>query len=485
MLRWLVISAWKTKSAEPTVLLRDQVKLIRHDDVRRLGKFVLETWLAEDLRPPTGEEVVQRLKTFFLWTGATTVEEILQKNPQLAQAIEFEKNRPMSVRAEDKGILALVAACGPTDVVGRLRSYINQWYGYRAAQCRALIQVLAWIDHPEAVAFLLDVAKRFRTASIRQEAEIQAHKLAERRRTTLADLAEQSLPDAGFDSEGKLTLDFGPRQFLARLDDDAGLILEDESGNEISALPTPGKNDNAELAAAAKNRLSAVKKELTAIRKRVVERLYEAMCTQRSWKYADWAHTLLGHPVAGRLCRRVIWTVQEGTGATSTFRPLEDGTLTDLDDSEVNPAAEALVRIAHGLTVPNETAARWVAHMDDFEVDPLVSAVLPGPFSVCPRNRDPSPSGRFLWPIRSPLPLSRAAPGAWATIPLPSGSRTAAITSSSISRPPISAPRSRSPTSTTRSMRPALTCRSAPRARIRMSDQELGLCRSERFLRCS
>ena len=81
---------------------------------------------------------MKRLKTFFLWTGATTIDEILQKNPQLAQAIEFEKNRPMSVRAEDKGILALVAACGPTDVVGRLRSYINQWYGYRAAQCRAL-----------------------------------------------------------------------------------------------------------------------------------------------------------------------------------------------------------------------------------------------------------------------------------------------------------------------------------------------------------
>ena len=56
VLRWLVVSAWKTKSAEPTVLLCDQVKLIRDDDVRRLGKFVLETWLAEDLRPPTGRK---------------------------------------------------------------------------------------------------------------------------------------------------------------------------------------------------------------------------------------------------------------------------------------------------------------------------------------------------------------------------------------------------------------------------------------------
>ena len=69
VLKWLVISAWKTKSAEPTVLLLNQVKLIREDDARQLGKFVLEAWLAEDLRPPTGEEVKRRLKNIFSLEG--------------------------------------------------------------------------------------------------------------------------------------------------------------------------------------------------------------------------------------------------------------------------------------------------------------------------------------------------------------------------------------------------------------------------------
>ena len=45
--------------------------------------------------------------------------------------VEMEKNRPMSGRAEDKGMLAVVAACGPTDVIGRIRAYIDQWYGNR------------------------------------------------------------------------------------------------------------------------------------------------------------------------------------------------------------------------------------------------------------------------------------------------------------------------------------------------------------------
>jgi Domain of unknown function (DUF4132) len=403
VLNWLVVSAWKTKSAEPTVLLRGQVKLVREDDARRLGTFVLEAWLAEDLRPPTHAELLKRLENPLRWTGAATIDEIAQKRPDLAPMVEFEKNRPMSVRAEDKGILALAAACGPTDVVDRIRSYVNQWYGYRAAQCRALIQVLAWIDHPEAVAFLLDVARRFRTATIRQEAEIQARKLAERKGTTLADLAEQSLPDAGFDAEGKLILDFGPRQFIARLDDDAELILENQAGSEIDALPAPGKSDNAELAAAAKKRLTEVKKELKAVRKRVVERLYEAMCTQRSWKFADWERTLLGHPIAGRLCCRVIWTLKEGTGPASTFRPLEDGTLTDLDDNEVQPAADATVKIAHWLKLTYHTGARWAVHIADFGIDPLLPQLARSVFRLPKESRSATE-----WPL--PLAQPQAVP---------------------------------------------------------------------------
>ena len=167
-------------------------------------------------------------------TGTTTLEELCQKQPEFAHLFEQARNQPATGRTEDKGILALVAACGPTDVVDRIRSYVNQWYGYRAGQCRAFVQVLAWIDQPEAVAFLLDVARRFRTATIRQEADTQVRKLAERKGVTLAELADQSLPDAGLDAEGKLVLDFGPRQFLARLDDDAELVLEDGSGNPSS-----------------------------------------------------------------------------------------------------------------------------------------------------------------------------------------------------------------------------------------------------------
>ena len=106
VLSGLLVSAWKTKAAEPTPILRDQVNLLHEDDRQLLGRFVMDAWLAEDLRPPSPEVLMKRLETLLRWTGATTIDEIARKNPAMAQAVEFETNRPMSTRPEDKGLLA-------------------------------------------------------------------------------------------------------------------------------------------------------------------------------------------------------------------------------------------------------------------------------------------------------------------------------------------------------------------------------------------
>jgi hypothetical protein len=400
---WLVVSAWKTKSAEPSAILREQVGLLREDDVQAIGNYVLESWLTEDLRPPSPEELQKRLGSWMQTTGAATIDEIALRAPGLAQAVEFEKNRPMSVRAEDKGVLALAAACGPVEMVERIRTYITQWYGYRAAQCRSLVQVLAGIDHPDALAFLLDVAGRFRTASIRLEAEMQTRKLAERRGVSVAELADLALPDAGLDAEGKLVLDYGPRKFAARLDDDAEIELTDESGDSIKSLPAPKQSDDPELAEKAKKRFSELKKQVKAIRKRVVDRFYEAMCTQRSWTFADWQRTIHRHPIAGRLARRVVWTV--GTKAAfETVRPLEDGTLTDLNDNQVEPSPGDTVRIAHRMIIGEPLAARWQVHLADFEIEPLIPEFLRRGFRVPKDSREAK-----SWPL--PLEKPLAVPG--------------------------------------------------------------------------
>ncbi|QEH32651.1 hypothetical protein OJF2_11300 [Aquisphaera giovannonii] len=400
---WLVVSAWKAKSAEPSEDLRGHASLLHPEDFRGLGRSAFEAWLAEDLKPQSEQLRREQLASFLHLFGVSTVEELLRAQPDMAQAIERQKDAPGMGNVADKGLLAVAAVAGPPEAVGPIRDYLNKWYGYRAWQCRALVTVLAWIDGPEAVALLLDVARRFRTATIRKEAEVQARKLADRRRMTLAELADVSIPDAGLDASGRMVLDFGPRRFVARLDDDAEVVLEDEEGKALKALPSPAKSDDAENAAAAKGRLAALKKEVKAVRKRVVDRFQEALCTQRSWTFAAWQASLLRHPIAGRLCRRVVWAATSGGGPPATFRPLEDGSLTDLDDNPVELLADAEVRLAHRLTIGDEATDRWAAHLSDYEVAPL----LPQAFG--PASRLPEPLRRkTAWPFRAETPVALA-----------------------------------------------------------------------------
>ena len=87
-----------------------------------------------------------------------------------------------------KGILALAGACAAAGAAPLARQYLEAWYGRRAAQCRALLQMLAWVEHPSAVRLLVAVGGGFRTRSIQEEAGRQAEYLAERKGCKLSEL---------------------------------------------------------------------------------------------------------------------------------------------------------------------------------------------------------------------------------------------------------------------------------------------------------
>ena len=109
------------------------------------------------------------------------------------------------------------------------------------------------------------------------------------------------------------------------------------------------------------------------------ERLHEAMCTQRSWRFADWDVYLNQHPIVGRYCQQLVWAIYEGDTLAQTFRPLEDRSLTDTDDEAVTPSPAATVRLAHSCTVPAELIEAWRTHFADYDVTPLLQQFRPQP----------------------------------------------------------------------------------------------------------
>lgn len=278
-----------------------------------------------------------------------------------------------------KGVLAIVSAGADADCVKMSEKFIRTWFGQKMAQCKALIEVLAWVKHPMGLQVLLSIANRFRTASLRALAAQHVNAIAEREGWTIDELADRTIPDGGFakpDAGGRaaLVLDYGARQFSATLDDELEPVLTGEGGKVVKALPSPAKADDAEKAKEAKKQFSDAKKQVKDVVKRQTERLYEALCTQRAWRFEDWKRFLGDHPVAGRLCVRLAWTATEpgeNGKLLGCFRPLEDGSLTNEKDDAVTFPPDTLVRLAHTASIPAELAAAWKQHFADYAVEPL------------------------------------------------------------------------------------------------------------------
>lgn len=377
-LQWLLAQAVRTKSPEPNAMLRKYCSMFVPADRERLGQFVLEAWIAEDTRPIDHADALARAQQEAQWTRQlmATYPQRYQNSPLLGASEEEliaaylpkHLREPVGSAVGSKGVLAVVAACAGESAAAPVERYLKDWYGSRASQGRALITMLGWIEHPSATQLMLSVGSRFRTKSFQEEATRQAHALAERKGWTLEELADRTVPTAGLDSSGRLELSYGDRTFSAVLRPDLTLELRSPEDTKIAALPAARRTDDPDAVAASKKALTAARKELKAVVKLQTERLYESLCTGRTWAVEDWQRYLAGHPVLRLLVGRLVWTASTADGASIVFRRLDDGTLTDADDAEVTLAPDARVGLAHDTSLDAATVRRWEEHLDDYEV---------------------------------------------------------------------------------------------------------------------
>ncbi|MDP1588521.1 MAG: DUF4132 domain-containing protein [Prosthecobacter sp.] len=374
---WL-IQACKLKLAEPNALVRRYAASFVPEERETLGQFILDAWMAEDVmphpRPLAEQNAMASAQSFF-----QSAQQYPQYYPNYvgktvdqlyASILPGCLEIPRGSANDSKGLLAIAAACVGAGAAQPVARYLKKWYGTRVHQARALLQMLAWVDHPSATQTLLAVGTRFRTKSLQEEATKLAQAIAERKGWSLAELADRTIPSVGLDDEGVLALDFGPRQFAARLDAQMNLVLFDPEGKSIKALPDPRKDDDAEKAAVAKKQLTATRKELKQVLDQQRINFYEAMCVQRTWRFEDWEPFLCLHPIVRHFCQRLVWNAQLGEQVLH-FRPLADGTFTDVEDNPLTLEPADVISLAHQSTVPTEMAKAWLQHLSDYEIAPL------------------------------------------------------------------------------------------------------------------
>lgn len=378
ILRWWVILACKLKEPAGNGLLNRYLERLAPASRNALGKSLLLAFIAQDTRNPTLEEaiayaqanVARQMQNYQAWAKySPEYADITQE-----QAFESLKREHLGTylgsAIADKGILALTWHTTGHEQVSLIQAYMRDHYP-RRSQIEAMLSAAANSNEPLVIQLLLSIARRHRTASVQTRARELVEQIAQRNGWSADELADRTIPSAGFDENGVLALQYGERLFTARLDAALKLELCNPDGKVVKALPEPRKSDDPALIKEAKTQFSTSKKELKQVIDLQSQRLYEAMCAARLWPVAEWREYLQQHPIMRHLLQRLVWAEVDAEGATRLFRPTEDGSLIDLDDDEVELADGSLVRLAHAALVDAETAKAWVRHFKDYKVKPL------------------------------------------------------------------------------------------------------------------
>ena len=389
ILQWWIIRSIQFKLPTCGPILRRSLERCRPDDAAALARHLLAAWIGYDTATRPMEEIVaeatENARHCFSGSDVSFYEKHYGNEESMRkQLIQAASTTYTNSAIGQKGLLALVSAAGDRECVRMTERYIRKHHGQRLAQSKSLLEILGHIEDTSAVQLLLSIGNRFRTKSIRKRAEELVQELADRQGWTMDQLADRTIPDAGFvretDGDGnpigeraELVVDYGSRKFSVILGDDLQPVITRDDGKQVKSLPSAAKDDDPELVKAAKKEFSAAKKTVKEVVKNQAERFYEAVCVQRCWPIEEWKTYLAMHPIAGALCRRVIWAAvgPDPSEPPRLFRPLEDGSLTDVEDNEFELKEMDEVRIAHSSMLDEETESAWKQHLVDYEVPEL------------------------------------------------------------------------------------------------------------------
>ena len=247
----------------------------------------------------------------------------------------------------------------------------NFWQRSRWDRVLAGMEVLARIRSKVALLELMEIAGHPRNRGLGEQARIVLERLAEERGISMEQLAEQAIPDLGLDENGRLRLDFGPRQFEVRLNLELTPLVSTVDGKTMRTLPRPGRKDDPVAAGKAVAEFREFKKQLTAVIRSQTDRLEIAMSTCRRWTQDEFRTVFLEHPVMRLAAQNLIWAAHDADERTVLFRVGDDLGLLDVHEEPVALPVGAVIGLAHPLEMSNE----WTSHCIDYHMTPLVEQV--------------------------------------------------------------------------------------------------------------
>ena len=372
--RWWVALANKLKQPGGNALFDLYLDRLEPEDSEKLGLYLLRSWIGHDTVRASEAEANEYAQAHAdrLYTATVRWVKDFTRERAFAQLKAEKLGDYLQSANANKGILGLVSHAPGVDVAEAARSYLKN-HGSRTAQCKALLDCLAANPAPAAIQVVLATANRFKAKTVQAHAQALIEDIADRRGWTAEQLADRTIPTGGLDETGVLELDCGEdRVYRASLAEDGKIVLANPAGKEVKALPGARNDEEQPLIKAAKKALSGARKEIKQVDALQAGRLFEAMCLERVWTLEEWQQYLQRHPIVGRMCQRLVWLgLDSDDSIVASFRPMEDGSLTGSEDENVAVDGIAGIKLAHQTLIPETMRDAWLAHLKDYEIDPL------------------------------------------------------------------------------------------------------------------
>ncbi|GAA3909618.1 WGR and DUF4132 domain-containing protein [Actinoplanes auranticolor] len=281
----------------------------------------------------------------------------------------FQRWQASGANSKESWVLDMLGVVGDDETVRRLTPLILAWPG-EGGHARAVtgVQILARIGTDVALMHLHGIAQRAKFKGLKAAAGQKIEEVAAGLGLSADQLADRLVPRFGLDDAGSMVLDYGSRQFTVGFDEQLRPYVADSAGKHLKALPKPGARDDAELAPAAHQQFTALKKDVRTVATDQIRRLERAMVTGRRWTGAEFRQLFVAHPLLWHIVRRLVWAVYDESGEPAgAIRVAEDRSFSDVHDDGTPLADDASVGVAHPLHL-GDTLADWVEVFADYEI---------------------------------------------------------------------------------------------------------------------
>lgn len=280
----------------------------------------------------------------------------------------FRRWADKGATAKTKWVMWFCGVHGGHGMIETLMKYIKEWAEHsRGAIASEAIMAMAVNGSQEALMNVDSIARKFKHKQVKNSANKALDDVAGILGITKEELADKIVPDMDFDEKMCRVFDYGNRQFNVYLT--PTLEIEIFNGDKkVKNLPKPAKSDDETKANKAYEDFKIMKKQIKTVVANQKQRLEYVLMCDRKWTCENWTNLFVKNPVMHCFAIGLIWGVYDGDKLVESFRYMDDGSFTNIEEDEFEIPENAEIGLVHPIELTDEQKQSWAEQLSDYEI---------------------------------------------------------------------------------------------------------------------